>query len=198
MRLRQAAWSHRRTSLKPCRFAAGISTPLHSLRSRCASRSGSAPRPSARTSVAMLNGVRSSSGSGPRCSGSSATRSATAKSDPPARAGSCERSAGKARHRYRVRRALRPKLLLSRRGSTLRRECSRPLQARSRQHASVRRSQRTTCERLGRRLSDARYVGKQAYRRCRRPPLGGQRDRDGARSRVSQAAANCGVPSHGR
>jgi hypothetical protein len=52
----------------------------------------------------------------------------------------------------------------------------------------------TTCERLGRRPLDARYVGKQAYRRCRRPPLGGQRGRDGARSRVSQAAANCGVP----
>ena len=52
----------------------------------------------------------------------------------------------------------------------------------------------TTCERLGRRLSDARCVGKQAYRRCRRPPLGGQRGRDGARIRVSQAAANCGVP----
>jgi hypothetical protein len=57
-----------------------------------------------------------------------------------------------------------------------------------------RRPPRTTCERRGRRPSDARYVGKQAYRRCRRPPLGGQRGRDGVRSRVSQAAANCGVP----
>jgi hypothetical protein len=52
----------------------------------------------------------------------------------------------------------------------------------------------TTCERLGRRPPDARYPGKEAHRRCRRSSPGRPARSQLRSSRVSEAAANCGVP----
>ena len=58
----------------------------------------------------------------------------------------------------------------------------------------LRRPLGTTCERLGRRPPDARYPGKQAHCRCPRLSPGRPARSQLRSSRVSEAAADCGVP----